>query len=68
MINLSVDKPAVFREGQVLRPGGRFGITDVVAEYRSHLENTGLTDVEIILTHPVADGLHSAIVKAIRPS
>jgi SAM-dependent methyltransferase len=95
VINLSVDKPAVFAESfRVLRPGGRLGVTDIVAEdhlspadraergshvgciagalssaeYRAGLAAAGFTDIQVTFTHQVADGLHSAIVKASRPA
>src|SRR5204862_6360185 len=95
VINLSTDKTAVFAETfRVLRPGGRFGVSDVVAEdhltpdqraerggwvgcvagalsiseYRTGLQAAGFTDVEITPTHPVADGMHSAIVRATKPA
>ncbi len=37
-------------------------------EYRHGLEAAGFTGVEIIPTHEVADGMHSAIVRAVKPS
>ena len=36
-------------------------------EYRSGLEGAGLEDVEVRFTHRVADGMHSAIVRARKP-
>ncbi|MGW1868442.1 arsenite methyltransferase [Streptomyces mauvecolor] len=94
VINLSTDKPAVFAEMfRVLAPGGRIGISDVVAddaltsaqraergdhvgciagalsfaEYREGLTAAGFTDIELTPTHAVADGMHSAIVRATKP-
>ena len=94
VINLSGDRPAVFAESlRVLRPGGRLGIADVLAddhltlaqrterghqvgciagtstfaEYRDDLAQAGFTDISITPTHQVADGLHSAIIRASKP-
>ncbi len=95
VVNLSPEKDRVLAEiVRVLKPGGRIGISDVVAEdrltradraergshvgcvagalseseYRDGLGAVGLTGVEIELTHAVADGMHGAIVRAIKPA
>jgi arsenite methyltransferase len=77
---------------RVLKPGGRIGISDVVAEdrldptsrgeqgsycgcvagalsageYEEGLRAAGFDDVSVRFTHEVADGMHGAIVKAVR--
>jgi SAM-dependent methyltransferase len=95
VINLSVDKPKVIAEMfRVLAPGGRLGISDVVAEdhlspaeraergeyvgciagalsrseYLDGLAEAGFVDAVVEFTHPAADGMHSATVKATKPA
>jgi len=94
VINLSTDRPAVFAESsRVLRPGGRLGISDILAEdrlspaqqaergaqagciagapsfteYRDGLAQAGFTAITITPTHQVGDGVHAAIIRAVRP-
>jgi SAM-dependent methyltransferase len=93
VINLSVDKAAVLTEiARVLKPGGRVGVSDVVAEdrlsaeergergsyvgciagalsrgeYLAGLEAARFENVSVEFTHEVADGMHGAIVKAVK--
>jgi SAM-dependent methyltransferase len=93
VINLSTDKPAVLTEiARVLKPGGRVGVSDIVAEdrlspeertkqgsyvgciagalskseYTAGLEAAGFDEVSVEFTHEVADGMHGAIVKAVK--
>jgi arsenite methyltransferase len=95
VINLSTDKPAVLAEmSRVLVPGGRIGITDVVAEdhmspadratagcyvgciagalsraeYLEGLAAAGFTDATVTFTTEAAPGMHSAIIRAVKPA
>jgi arsenite methyltransferase len=95
VINLSTDKPAVLAEMfRVLVPGGRIGISDVVAEdhltpadraaagsyvgciagalsrreYLDGLAAAGFADSQVSFTTEAAPGLHSAIIRAVKPA
>jgi arsenite methyltransferase len=95
VINLSVDKPAVLAEMfRVLVPGGRIGISDIVAEdhmspadraaagsyvgciagalsrteYLDGLVAAGFADASVTFTTEAAPGLHSAIIRAVKPA
>jgi SAM-dependent methyltransferase len=39
-----------------------------ISEYRAGLEAAGLVDVSIECTHAVGDGVHAAIVRAVKPA
>jgi arsenite methyltransferase len=95
VINLSTDKPAVLAEMfRVLAPGGRIGISDVVAddhmtdtdraaagsyvgclagalsraEYLDGLTAVGFADASVTFINEAAPGMHSAIIRAVKPA
>jgi hypothetical protein len=37
-------------------------------EFRTGLQAVGLTDIDVVPTHSVAEGMHSAIVRATKPA
>jgi hypothetical protein len=39
-----------------------------MSEYRTGLAAAGLTGIQITPAHQVADGMHSAIIRATKPS
>ena len=94
VIHHTEDPSGAFTENfRILKPGGRIGISDVVAEdhltseqraargsyvgciadalskseYEAGLEAAGFEEVSVEFTHEVADGMHGAIVTAVKP-
>src|SRR5579875_2895038 len=94
VINLSADKPAALAEMfRVLVPGGRIGISDVVAEdhmdpamraaagshagcvagalsrseYLDGLREAGFADASVTFTREAAPGMHTAVIRAVKP-
>jgi len=93
VVNLATDKSDVLLEMcRVLKPGGRIGISDIVAEdrlteeeqaergsyvgciagalskseFEVGLDAVGFENISVEFTHEVADGIHGAIVKAVK--
>lgn len=75
MPNLSADKPRVFAEAaRVLRPGGGFAVSDVVAgaltedEFRSAPTAAGFAGVEVRVAHRVHAHAGSAVIRTRKPA
>jgi arsenite methyltransferase len=93
VVNLAIEKAEVLIEvSRVLKPGGRLGISDIVAEdglteeeqaergsyvgciagalskseWEVGLEAVGFENISVEFTHEVADGIHGAIIKAVK--
>ena len=39
-----------------------------ISEFEAGLRKAGLTDIDVRPTHVVADGMHSAIIRAVKPA